>query len=75
MKLPTKLAKSLHLKPGDEFYWRHSDDDPDILLFVPAEVLERRYTHGEHAERAVRTSADPLPNSEEQTAHDQRPSG
>jgi hypothetical protein len=62
VKLPTKLAKALHMKPGDEFYWRRSDDDPDVLVFVPSEVAERRYAHGEQAERASRATGEPLVN-------------
>ncbi|EIU07104.1 hypothetical protein MA5S0422_0053 [Mycobacteroides abscessus 5S-0422] len=68
MKLPTKLARALHLKPGDEFYWRHSDDDPDILQLIPSEVVERRYFQGEQAEQLARATAEPLPTPAEDPA-------
>ncbi|WP_100464567.1 AbrB/MazE/SpoVT family DNA-binding domain-containing protein [Mycobacteroides abscessus] len=65
VKLPTKLARALHMKPGDEYYWRHSDDDPDILQLVPSEVVERRYDYGERAEQTARGTAQQLPDPDE----------
>ncbi len=55
--MPVKLARALHLAPGDEFYWRRSDDDPAVLLLIPAEVVERRYAEGERREAEGRSSA------------------
>lgn len=60
VKLPTKLARALHMRPGDEFYWRHSDDDPDVLMLIPTEVVERRYQHGQRAELGAGISAATL---------------
>lgn len=59
--MPVKLARALHLEPGDEFYWRRSDDDPAVLLLIPAEVVERRYAEGERREARTRPRADGLP--------------
>lgn len=61
VKLPRKLARELHIEAGDEYYWRRSDDDPDVLLLIPTEVVERRYHTGERLEasrRAVATELD-----------------
>jgi hypothetical protein len=60
VKLPVKLARELRISPGDEFYWRRSDDDPDVLVLLPSEVVERRYSVGERLEAAARTSATEL---------------
>jgi hypothetical protein len=49
VKIPVKLARDLHLRAGDEFFWRRSDDDPDVLFLIPAEVVERRYAAGEQS--------------------------
>jgi hypothetical protein len=54
VKIPTKLARELHLQTGDLFFWRRSDDDPAILTLIPAEVVERRYSAGEQAESTSR---------------------
>lgn len=54
VKIPTKLARELHLRTGDLFFWRRSDDDPAILTLIPAEVVERRYSTGEQAEATSR---------------------
>jgi len=54
VKIPVKLARELHLQAGDEFFWRRSDDDPDVLILIPAEVVERRYAVGEQVEEAAR---------------------
>lgn len=61
VKLPRKLARELRVEPGDEYFWRRSDDDPDVLLLIPAEVVERRYSAGDRFEAAVRPSATELP--------------
>jgi hypothetical protein len=51
VKIPTELARDLlSLMPGDKFYWRRSDDDPAVLILIPAEVVERRYSAGERVE-------------------------
>ncbi len=68
VKLPVKLARALHLEAGDEFYWRRSDDDPAVLLLIPAEVVERRYAEGERREgeartRAAASSLEPRPDT------------
>jgi hypothetical protein len=60
IKIPVKLARSLHLKPGDEVYWRLSDDDPGVLSLLPAEVVERRYNVGERIERSAHQGAAEL---------------
>lgn len=62
VKLPVRLARSLHVQAGDDFYWRLSDDEPDILMLIPAEVVERRYDAGDRLERAARGRAAELPD-------------
>jgi bifunctional DNA-binding transcriptional regulator/antitoxin component of YhaV-PrlF toxin-antitoxin module len=57
VKIPTKLARELHLQTGDQFFWRRSDDDPAVLILIPAEVVERRYFAGEQAESAMHPRA------------------
>lgn len=66
VKLPVKLARELHLCAGDEFYWRRSDDDPDVLVLIPGEVVERRYSVGDRLEASERPTASELvePNSD-----------
>ncbi|BBZ09681.1 hypothetical protein MDOR_38500 [Mycolicibacterium doricum] len=54
VRLPSRLAKQLHIDDGDYFYWRVSDDDPGILQLIPTEVVERRYSAGERLEAAER---------------------
>ena len=54
VKIPTKLARELRLEKGDQFFWRRSDDDPAVLILIPAEVVEWRYFAGEQAEAANR---------------------
>jgi len=54
VKIPMKLVRELHLRKGDQFYWRRSDDDPVVLILIPAEVVERRYFAGEQTEAARR---------------------
>jgi antitoxin component of MazEF toxin-antitoxin module len=54
LRIPVKLARELSLSPGDEVYWRISDDTPGILQLLPAEVVERRYSAGERLEAASR---------------------
>lgn len=53
-RLPIKVARVMHIEAGDEFYIRVSDDDPDVIVLLPAEVVERRYSAGEGLERAAR---------------------
>ena len=53
LRLPAKLAKQLSIEAGDEFYWRASDDEPGVLMLLPAEVVERRYSAGERLESAA----------------------
>jgi hypothetical protein len=60
VKLPTKLVRELRLQAGDEFFWRRSDDDPAVLILIPAEVVERRYSAGERAEAVNRPRAAEL---------------
>lgn len=60
VKLPSKLAREMRLQAGDEFYWRRSDEDPDVLLLIPGEVVERRYAAGDRLERTNRPTADEL---------------
>ena len=60
VKVPMKLARELRLNAGDELFWRRSDDDPDVLLLIPSEVVERRYAAGEGLERTSRQPATPL---------------
>lgn len=80
VKIPTKLARELHIQSGDEFFWRRSDDDPAVLLLIPAEVVERRYSAGERAEAAHRPHGAELdlpvvvrPDAEEGRSHRPRP--
>ena len=54
VRLPIRLAKSMHIQAGDQFYWRVTDDMPDVLQLVPEEVVERRYSAGERIEAAER---------------------
>jgi hypothetical protein len=58
VKVPVKLARALHLQPGDEYFWRRSDDDPSILMLIPSEVVERRYGAGERLEAGAQPTAD-----------------
>jgi hypothetical protein len=60
VKIPVKLARRLRLKGGDEIFWRISDDDPDCLILVPSEVIERRYGAGERLEASARSAAQEL---------------
>lgn len=60
IRLPIKLAHALRIQGGDEFCWRVSDEDPAVLLLIPAEVVERRYAVGEQLERASIPSASEL---------------
>lgn len=62
IRLPVKIARALSIEPGDEFFWRVSDEVPGIIQLVPAEVVERRYVVGETLERLDTPSAseDPL---------------
>lgn len=52
-RLPIKVARELHIEAGDEFYVRVSDDDPDVIVLLPAEVVERRYSAGERLDRVA----------------------
>lgn len=52
VKLPARLARELGLEAGDEFYWSRSDEDPEVLLLIPANVVDRRYVVGERLERS-----------------------
>lgn len=61
VRLPIRLAKQMHIEEGDYFYWRVSDDDPGVLQFIPAEIVERRYSAGERLEAAAREVAEELP--------------
>lgn len=54
LRLPIKVARELRIKAGDEFYIRVSDDDPGVIVLLPAEVVERRYSAGERLEQAAR---------------------
>lgn len=63
VRLPIRLAKKLHIEGGDLFYWRITDDMPDVLQLVPAEVVERRYSAGERLEAAENEVAQELPRS------------
>jgi bifunctional DNA-binding transcriptional regulator/antitoxin component of YhaV-PrlF toxin-antitoxin module len=72
VKIPTKLARELHLQPGDEFYWRRSDDDSAVLTLIPVEVVERRYSAGEQAEAANRPRAAALSQIEADQASQQQ---
>lgn len=60
VRVPARLAKQLHIEEGDYFYWRVSDDEPDILQLIPSEVVERRYSAGERLEAAEREFAQEL---------------
>jgi hypothetical protein len=74
VKLPVRLARELRLQAGDEFYWRHSDDDPAVLLLVPSEVVERRYSAGERLEAAGRPGSREL-DPPEMPPTDDKPAG
>lgn len=64
VRLPRKVANALRIQGGDEFYWRRSDDDPDVLLFIPSEVVERRYSVGSQLEAAARPAGTQLPTTQ-----------
>ncbi|WP_083516139.1 AbrB/MazE/SpoVT family DNA-binding domain-containing protein [Aeromicrobium erythreum] len=55
VRLPAKVARQLHISAGDEFFVRVSDDDPSVILLLPVEVVERRYSAGELLERSGRS--------------------
>lgn len=57
VKLPARLLRELRINAGDEFYWRTSDDDPGVLILIPAEVMERRYAAGAELEAVKREQA------------------
>jgi hypothetical protein len=57
----------MHIRGGDQFYWRVTDDMPDFLQLVPAEVVERRYSVGERLEAAEREIAQELPAGDDRT--------
>lgn len=63
LRLPAKLARQLRIEGGDDFFIRVSDEDPDVLVLLPAEVVERRYSAGESLERAGRDQGAPLPDT------------
>ena len=63
VKLPSGLARDLHITAGDEFFWRRSDSDPAVLTFLPSEVVERRYVAGEALEASTRSTGRALPDS------------
>lgn len=63
VRLPIRLAKQLHIEPGDHIYWRASDDHPGTLELIPSEIVERRYSAGERLENVGREVARELPNS------------
>ncbi|MCV7214702.1 hypothetical protein H7J51_05310 [Mycobacterium crocinum] len=67
VRLPIRIAKQLRIQGGDQFYWRVSDDEPDILQLLPAEVVERRYNAGERMEAAEREVAQELRVDDAQT--------
>lgn len=60
VRLPIRLARKMRIRGGDHFYWRLSDDLPDVLQLVPAEVVERRYSAGERLEAADHEVAQEL---------------
>lgn len=60
IRLPIKLARALCIEGGDEFFWRLSDDDPAVLILLPVEVVERRYSAGEALERSARETVSEL---------------
>lgn len=57
VKIPADLVRDMRLQGGDRFHWRRSDDDPAVLLLIPAEVVERRYEAGRARELASREPA------------------
>lgn len=60
LRLPIKVVRALRIEAGDEFYVRLSDDEPDVIVLLPSEVVERRYSVGERLEQAGRQSAAEL---------------
>lgn len=68
VRLPIRLANKLHIRGGDHFYWRLSDDLPDVLQLVPAEVVERRYSAGERLEAAEHELAQELAPGDDRSA-------
>lgn len=56
-RLPVKMARQLRIEAGDEFYIRVSDDDPGVIVLLPSEVVERRYSAGERLEKASQEQA------------------
>lgn len=60
LRLPVAIARAMRLGAGDRVYWRASDDNPDVLELIPAEVVERRYSAGERLERTGHPRAHEL---------------
>ena len=57
IRVPIQLAKQFRMQAGDSFFWRVSDDEPDVIMLIPEEVIERRLSSGERRERAGREHA------------------
>ena len=52
--VPKAVLQALGWSAGKQVMFRLSDEDPEVLTIVPAEVFERRYERGEAAERLMR---------------------
>ncbi|MGC4175349.1 AbrB/MazE/SpoVT family DNA-binding domain-containing protein [Demequina sp.] len=59
-RLPAQVARQLHFAGGDDFYLRVSDDNPNVVEIVPSEVVERRYSAGERAEKSALSPAQEI---------------
>lgn len=57
--LPKRLMDSLGWDKGDYVMFRLSDDDPEVMKVVLESVVLRQLHHGEDAERATPTTAQP----------------
>lgn len=55
--LPKVVMAALGLQSGDHVMFRISDEDPEVIHFVPMQVMDRRLTVGERAERLERMTA------------------
>lgn len=45
--IPKAIRDLLELNEGTQVLFRVSDDDPEVLQLIPAEVFEQRYARGE----------------------------
>jgi AbrB family looped-hinge helix DNA binding protein len=54
--IPKSIRDRLNLTEGSQVLFRVSDDDPQVMQVIPAEVFESRYARGESISRLQRMS-------------------